>query len=207
MDLTQLTDEQFEAEMKRRQAEKQSQKEEAKKSYIALKQDTLTNLCNQAIYLNNSMKEFKEKAFGDMGTLYALLQEYSDRHKDGKGNFKIENNHFKITYKKQGKPSFDERADQAEKHIVEFLTTRYSGDEDTKDLIMSLLERKKGELDIALIQKLYQMEDRFDNENWKRGIELLKESYTYSHSKDYIRFEQKDENGQWQNINLQFSSI
>ena len=50
------------------------------------------------------------------------------------------------------------------------------------------------------------MEDRFQDLNWKRGIELLKESYSRSHSKDYIGFEQKSE-GEWLLINLQFSNI
>ena len=72
---------------------------------------------------------------------------------------------------------------------------------------MSLLERKKGELDIQLVQKLYAMENRFQDENWKRGIELLKESFQSSHSKDYINFEQRNASGEWQNINLQFSNL
>jgi transposase InsO family protein len=67
--------------------------------------------------------------------------------------------------------------------------------------------RKKGELDINLVQKLYAMEDRFQDENWKRGIELLKESYSFSHSKDYIGFEVKNDKGEWLPINLQFSNI
>jgi len=84
---------------------------------------------------------------------------------------------------------------------------KFENDVDTKDLVMSLLERKKGELDINLVQKLYAMEDRFQDENWKRGIELLKESYSFSHSKDYIGFEVKNDKGEWLPINLQFSNI
>lgn len=207
MNVSKLTDEEFEIEAQRRKKEKARKKDVAEKAYKGLKEDTLANLCNQAIHLNNHLKQFKEKAFNDMNSLYELLQEYSDRHKDGKGNFKIDNQIFRVSYKKQGKPSFDERSEQAEKHIIDFLTTRYSGDKDTKDLIMSLLERKKGDLDINLIQKLYQMEDRFDNEHWKTGIKLLKDSYSYSHSKDYIRFEKKNDKGAWETINLQFSNI
>ena len=142
-----------------------------------------------------------------MQTMYQLLQEYSSRHADGKGNFRIEVDNLRISYKRQGKPTFDEKADQAEKHIIDFVNTKFANDPDTKDLIMSLLERKKGDLDINLIQKLYAMEDRFTDESWKKGIELLKESYHYSHSKDYIGFEERDAKGEWQTINLQFSSL
>ena len=70
---------------------------------------------------------------------------------------------------------------------------------------MSLLERKKGDLDIQLVQKLYSMEDRFDDENWREGIRLLKESYSYNHSKDYLSFFKKGNNNEWEGINLNFS--
>ncbi|SIT25475.1 Protein of unknown function [Chryseobacterium ureilyticum] len=70
---------------------------------------------------------------------------------------------------------------------------------------MSLLERKKGSLDILLVQKLYSMEDRFEDQNWKEGIRLLKESYSYNLSKDYVSFYKRDENNVWELINLNFS--
>lgn len=202
-----LTDEQFELEYARRKKEAQQKKQEQKSAYESLKAETITKLSKKAMNLNELLTNFKDEAFGDMQTLYALLQEYSSRHADGKGNFSIENQDYRISYKRQGKPTFDERSIQAEKHIVDFLDKKYSADQDTKDLIHSLLERKNGDLDVNLIQKLYQMEDRFDDQNWKRGIELLKESYSYCHSKDYIRFERKTENGEWKTIVLQFSKI
>ncbi len=207
MGLEQFTDEEIAKAYETRQKAAQDAKIRQKQAYEKLKEDTLNLLGEKSEKLNGLMIDFKAEAFDSMQTLYDLLQEYSSRHADGKGNFKIENDRFKISYKRQGKATFDERSSQAEKHIIEFLNTRYTGDEDTKDLISSLLERKNGDLDINLIQKLYKMEDRFDDKNWKRGIELLKESYRYSHSKDYITFEKKNEAGELTPIVLQFSKI
>lgn len=207
VDLSQMSDAEFEAEMKRRNLARVEQQEKLKKDYEDLKKETVMSLCADAIFLNEKLKCFKTKAFSDMQTVYEILKEYSNRHKDGKGNFQLEHGNFRVSYKRQGKPHFDERSHQAEKHIIDFVNTKFENDVDTKDLVMSLLERKKGELDINLVQKLYAMENRFQDENWKRGIELLKESYSYSHSKDYIGFETKNDKGEWQTINLQFSNI
>lgn len=207
VDLSQMSDAEFEAEMQRRNLAKVEQQEKARNDYEGLKKDVVVNLCNKAIRVNKILKWFKNQSFSDMQTLYEMLKEYSNRHKDGKGNFQVEHENFRVSYKRQGKPHFDERSHQAEKHIIDFVNTKFENDVDTKDLVMSLLERKKGELDINLVQKLYAMENRFQDENWKRGIELLKESYSYSHSKDYIGFETKNEKGEWQTINLQFSNI
>jgi hypothetical protein len=188
-------------------SQERDQKKRQKEDYESLKNNLIIELCSEAMRLNTELKTFKVKAFGDMQTIYQMLQAYSSRHADGKGNFRIEFEDLRVSYKRQGKATFDERSHQAEKHIIDFVNSKFENDIDTRDLIMSLLERKKGDLDIQLVQKLYAMETRFDDENWRRGIELLKESYQYAHSKDYIGFEQRDENGQWNMINLQFSNI
>lgn len=207
IDLSQLSPEELQAELDRRNADIIAGKQRQRKAYEDLKEQTIISLCTGAITINETLKAFKLKAFEDMQTIYEMLKEYSSRHADGKGNFRIEHGNYRVSYKRQGKPTFDERSHQAEKHIIDFVNSKFENDVDTKDLVMSLLERKKGELDINLVQKLYAMEDRFQDENWKRGIELLKESYSFSHSKDYIGFEERNDKGEWLPINLQFSNI
>lgn len=206
-DLSQISEQELEQLLAQKREASRLLKEKQRQDYEALKNQTITELCQGAIEYSEALKVFKVKSFESMQALYAMLQEYSKRHTDGKGNFTIEYNNFKIRYKRQGKVTFDERSHQAEKHIIDFVNSKFDNDPDTRDLIMSLLERKKGELEINLVQKLYSMEDRFDNENWKLGISLLKESYSYSHSKDYIGFEFRNANNAWETINLQFSSI
>lgn len=207
IDINQLSTEELEAALAQKRESERLTRENQRKSYEALKVETIEDLAPMADELSLLLMRFRDKAFTQLGTLYSLLQDYSKRHQDGKGNFKIENNDFRILFKKQGKGTFDERSEQAEKHIIDFLNTRYNGDLDTKDLILSLMERKKGDLDINMIQKLYNMEDRFDDENWREGIRLLKESYSFKHSKDYISFFKKGRNNQWEGINLNFSNI
>ncbi|WP_281322171.1 DUF3164 family protein [Flavobacterium aestivum] len=197
----------LEAELKVARESERIEKEGQRIAYESLKAETVIQLVSKADRINLMLAGFKKDSFNNMQTIYSLLQEYSSRHADGKGNFRIEHENMRVNYKRQGKATFDERSHQAEKHIIDFVNSKFSDDPDTRDLIMSLLERKKDELDIQLVQKLYAMENRFDDNNWKRGIELLKESYHYSHSKDYITFEKRDENGQWNLINLQFSNI
>ena len=200
-----LTDDEANAVMAHREQKNKEERENKRKAYEDLKKETIDELAPIAESLSYDLYRFKSKAFTQLGTLYELLQEYSNRHKDGKGNFQIENSDYKILFKRQGKGSFDERSHQAEKHIIDFVNSKFENDQDTRDLIMSLLERKKGDLDIQLVQKLYSMEDRFDDENWREGIRLLKESYSYNHSKDYLSFFKKVNNTEWEGINLNFS--
>ncbi|WP_267402784.1 MULTISPECIES: DUF3164 family protein [unclassified Chryseobacterium] len=200
-----LSIEELEAELNARKQNEAKQREAKRSQYESLKKSVINDLVPVAEKLSDEIQDFKTKAFSELGSLFDLLKDYSKRHQDGKGNFKIEDENYRIQFKRQGKGTFDERSHQAERHIIDFLTSKYEGDRDTKDLIMSLLERKNGALDILLVQKLYSMEDRFDDENWKEGIKLLKESYKFSLSKDYVSFFKKDENNEWSGINLNFS--
>lgn len=200
-----LTTEELEAELNERHQQKAIEREQKRHEYESLKSSVINELAPYADQLSANLMSFKKKAFDELETLFDLLKDYSKRHQDGKGNFKIEDENFKIQFKRQGKGTFDERSHQAEKHIIDFLSSKYEGDVDTKDLIMSLLERKNGALDILLVQKLYSMEDRFDDNNWREGIKLLKESYSFSLSKDYVSFFKKGDNNEWEGINLNFS--
>jgi hypothetical protein len=203
-----LTDEQLEALLEERRIKKAEDRNQKRKAYEELKESALHSLCISAIQLSHQLAYFKSIAFKEMQTLYELLQEYSSRHEDGEGNFSIENAEktLKIEYSRQQNGGFDERSKQAEKHIIDFVNKQFENDKTTKKLITNLLERKKDTLDVKLVQKLYSMEDDYQDENWREGIRLLKESWNPSESKDYIRFKHKV-NGEYKLINLNFASV
>lgn len=207
-EVTELTDDQLEAILQQRRAEKAKEAQLKRQAYENIKESTILSLCAQAEQVSRQLADFKVHAFEDMTALYNLLQEYSKRHKDGKGNFEIENADctYRIEFNRQERGYFDERSNQAEKHIIEFVNRQFAGDPTTHKLITSLLERKKGALDIKLVQKLYAMETEYTDENWTEGIKLLKESWKPAETKDYIRFFKKV-NGVYQIIKLAFSAL
>jgi hypothetical protein len=207
VDLTTLSSEERAALIKQAQELEQKERTEKREAYEAVKGDAVITLVNISKDINEQLTNFKAHAFETMETLGDLLKEYSGRYAEGKGNFKVEYGDYKIEYNKQGKGTYDERSSEAEKYIFDFIESRYQGDEATKEFILSLLERKKGELDPDNIQKLYKYESTFADENFTRACELFRESYQYNHSKDYIRFYERNERGQWKNIVLQFSAI
>ncbi|UFK27491.1 DUF3164 family protein [Elizabethkingia phage TCUEAP3] len=207
IDLKSVSAEELEAALAEKKETERLAREKQRTDYEALKKETIDELAPIAEDLHLQLSRFKGKAFSQIGALYELLQVYSKRHQDGKGNFEISNEDYKIQFKRQGKGTFDERSHQAEQHIIDFINNRFGGDADTRDFIMLCLERKKGALDVDQVQKLYSMEDRFNDENWKEGIKLLKESYSFIHSKDYVTVSKKDRNGAWKPLVLNFSSL
>lgn len=206
-DLSLLSTDDLQALLNSRMALENAEKAVKRTSYEALKEATVISLCADAQRLEESIKYFRETAFNDMDALYELLCEYSNRHSEGKGNFTLESidGDLKIAYSRQNLGFFDERSTQAESHISDFINSEFAEGDKIKKLVLTLLERKKGKLDIKMVQKLYSMETDYENQNWVDGIRLLKESYTPSGSRPYINFYRKV-NGAWELINLNFAS-
>ena len=131
--------------------------------------------------------------------------------KEGKGNFELlsEDGTLKVEFSVQAKKAFDERAGEAEQLLKEFLKSVIKGrNSEAYKLVSTLLERKiDGDYDIKLIQRLYKMENDYDNETWRRAIQLFKEAYKEIDSARYVRFYKKTDSGPWTLINLSFSGL
>lgn len=195
--------------LSQRRAEDAAAREKSRQTYEALRDETINTLVPMAIVLSSQIKDFKEKVFADLRALYDLLIEHSKRHANGRGNFQIISldSAYKIDFKRQDLGYFDERSKQAEAHIVSFVNRRFADDEDARDVIMTLLERRKGSLDVKKVQTLYAMEDRFNDEEWLQGLRLLRESWTTNKTCYYATFYVKDADGHWRHINLDFASV
>lgn len=207
---TNLSTEQLRAILAERESEELAERKAKREAYQSLRDSTTEVLTDRAIGLFNTLKGFKSDCFDELETLYKLLQEHSERHADGKGSFTVQNelNTRKITFKRHDNTTFDERSTQAERHILDFIDAQFPKGNATSKLVRSLLERKKGQLDRALVLKLIGMKDDFDNVNWRKGIELLQESIVPAETKYYAQFWKRDDEGaEWQGIVLDFARI
>lgn len=207
-----LSSKELEAMLKQaREAEKKEA--EAKRAKYEEERDYLTtNLCLEANEAFLVMKALKCGAMLRLKEFREKMLEYGDLKggEKNKGNFQIETEQFKIVFASQVKKTFDERSLLAEEHLKNFLNGFVKKrDQKLHKFIMGLLERnhKTGDLDIDNINRLYSMENDFDDADWKKAIQLFKESYNPTATSEYIRFYSKNDNGGWDLINLNFSSL
>jgi hypothetical protein len=140
-----------------------------------------------------------------------MMLEYGDirKGKDNKGSFEIKNEQFKIVVASQVKKSFDERSILAEEKLKEFLLIFVKKkNRSIYNLVMALLERNSitGDFDITNINRLYKMENDFDDPNWVEAIKLFKESFNATGTTIYVRFYERNANNGWGLINLNFSN-
>lgn len=71
------------------------------------------------------------------------------------------------------------------------------------DIIMELLARDgKGNLKLENILKLEQTAQKYEAEDLKKGVAIIKEAYRPERTKDFVRAQQKNSLGKWVDIAL-----
>lgn len=204
-----LTADELKAILKQKQEQEAAEREQSRRSYEHLRDETVQNIVCTALQLNAQLKEFKTSAYSHVNTMYELLQEHSNRHAKGKGNVTLDttDGKYRVAFKRADFTRFDERSTQAESHILEFLSSELPADSKTTKLVRLLLERKKGEMDKNNVLKLISMKNDFENEHWRSGITLLQESIVPDYTKFYMDFYVRTEDGEWQQVGLHFSRL
>jgi len=141
-----------------------------------------------------------------------LAKEYSDIRSNSKGGFSLrsaDGNH-KITLNHAAVNEWDERGNNAEQLILEFLKdTVKKRDLATYELITTLLTRnaKSGDFNPASINALLKIEDKFTDERWKRAMTLFKEAYILREVAWSISFFEKDALGKDRELPLSFAAV
>lgn len=212
IDLSQLSDEELQKALEQREKKRKQEQERKKREYENAKDRLANDLYHQAVGLHESLAKFKGYAFDAMGQFYQKMLQYGDLKEDNQGSFSIQSADGTILVERDFHRNwyFDEKADLAEKHLQnflqEFVKKRHL---EVYDLITAALKRgKDGSLDPRRIHSLYEIEDRFDHEDWVKAIQLFKEAYKEGHTSKYIRIKhRKTTDESWETIQLNFSSI
>ena len=141
-----------------------------------------------------------------------VMAEYGQLRHDDQQGFTIIEGNFKLSVKFNKLKQFDERADLAADRLIDYLSNYIEkSDKGTDDpiyqLAMSLLERnRQGKLDYKSISKLYELEDKFDEE-YKSIMDLFRESNTVMCTVTNYYFFEMDEKHVWHKIEPSFCRI
>lgn len=196
------------AETQRKEAADKAKKE---KAYQAKKNDLVRELVHNAMQIKELLLEFKGQSFEKLKEHYEVMKAFGDVKSNHKGNFQLKSDdqEFKVEFANQMIKEFDERSEMAAEHLNEFLATHVKKrSEADYNMIKGFIEKKNDKFDVSLVGRLFQMEDNYDHPLWKKAIELFKVSYVEVDSAQYVRFFKRNEqNGQYENINLNFASV
>lgn len=210
---TNLSTQQLEALLKERKAAEKKEKEKKRKQYEQERSDLVDYLGEFALNIEKAMQELKKEAFTLLPQHRQMMLDYGHlrRGELNKGSFEISNDKYKVQFISQTVKRFDERAQLAEAHLKKFMESFVKKKSlETYELLKSVLERnpKTGDYDIDLINRLYTMEDRFDDADWKAALTLFKEAYKPTGKAQYVKFSVKNTaNNSWEALVLDFAKL
>lgn len=211
VDISKLSTKELEALLTKRKAAESKKLELEREAYEKNRDTIVSNIFTTANVLFKELGEFKQYCHIEMENQAIKLSEYGKIRGNSKGGFTVTNSDdsMRITRRRDTEPVWDERSVKAVQLIKDFLSdTIKKRDVKLYEILIGFLEKNaKGDLDYSSVMNLYSHEDKFDDERWKEGLRLIKQSFS-NHFKGFgYEFKFKGEDGKWQNIILNFSSL
>ena len=184
-----------------------------RESYEALRGEFMYDVLTRVNDVEQTVSGFKKWLDGETSAFTKVMREYGAVKNDGQQSYTITDGDFKLEVKFSKVKGFDERADLAAERLVDYLR-RYmaaseKGVEDPMyQMAMTLLERNKtGDLDYKSISKLYELEDKFDEE-YGEIMQLFKEANVVQNTATNYYFSKRNpETGVWTRIEPSFCRL
>ena len=195
------------------QSEAQNDRVAKRESYEALRGQFMYDVLTRVNDVEQTVSGFKKWLDGETSAFTKVMREYGAVKNEGQQSYTITDGDFKLEVKFNKVKGFDERADLAAERLVDYLK-RYmaaseKGVEDPMyQMAMTLLERNKtGDLDYKSISKLYELEDKFDEE-YAEIMRLFKEAnVVQTTATNYYFSKRNPENGVWTRIEPSFCRL
>ena len=179
--LKSMSKEQRAALLEQLQAEAKNDRQSKRESYEALRGQFMHDVLAKVETVESEVTGFKQWLDAETDAFTKVMREYGAVKNEGQQSYTITDGDFKLEVKFNKVKGFDERANLAAERLVDYLK-RYmaeseKGVEDPMyQMAMTLLERNKtGDLDYKSISKLYELENKFDEE-YGEIMSLFKEA-------------------------------
>lgn len=172
--------------------------------------DLVERLIGIAKVEQEKLREFKTLVFADIAAFVQLsAEQYEVQIGGSKGNVTLYSfdGRFKIVRQCQDYIRFDERL-QAAKALIDECISEWAADSNSKikTLIGDAFQvDKEGKISTGRVLSLRRLS--IDDEKWLQAMRAIGDSIIVTDSKDYVRFYERDSEGKYQAISLDFANI
>lgn len=206
-----MSDEQLQEEIARRQKEKKTKAEAAKRQYENDKDNAINYALSKVRTLHNQMKEFKATCVQEFRELRDRAFELQNQEPKEQKRFAVVSKcgMFKVVVDNQEIKAFDEHAEVAINTIKDVLRDKFEQRNKTMYKIINdiLIKNNEGDYDERLVAKLRKHESDIDDPRFSKALDELSKSYYTTGSATYVRFYEKNDAGKFKDITLQFSAL
>lgn len=213
VDIKSLSKEQRAALMAQLQQEEKEDRIARRETYEALRGEFMHEVKTNVLEMVNAVTGFRGWLEKEADAFTKVMKEYGQVKSDEQRSYTITDGDFRLEVKSNKVKGFDERADMAADRLIDYLKRYMQNSEKGSDdpmyqMAMTLLERNKmGDLDYKSISKLYELEDKFDEE-YADIMRLFKESNVVQRNATNYYFSRRNpENGVWTRIEPSFCRL
>ncbi len=167
-------------------------------------------LIDKARRMSAEVKQFKQQLAGDMEAFQAMsLEKYDVKTGGERGNLTLfsYDGKYQVVRAVQERINFDERL-QAAKALVDECLREWSKDAgpELRTIVESAFQvDKKGQINTGRILGLRKL--NITNPVWKKAMQAIGEAVTVVGSSTYYRLYERDRQGKYQQIPLDFSAV
>ena len=208
-----LSAEQQEELLKKLAAKKQQSELDKRNAYESIRTSFGRNVKDEVVRVALSVKKFRDWLDKESEGFKEVMAEYGKLRSKEQRGYTLVVDDFKLEVKSQDVKGFDERAELAAQRLMEYLGAYIDKSEKGEDdpmyqLCMTLLERNRnGKFNYTSISKLYQLEGKFNDEEYTSIMNLFRESNVTKETVVSYYFSQKGEDGVWRKIEPSFCRL
>lgn len=213
LDISKVSASELEALLKQKKEEERNQRVQKREAYEAIRADVVRKVENKVRAVNTDVSALFDYVVQETTAFKEVMAEYGQLRNADQMSFQLKEDNFKVEVKTNKVKKFDERADVAASRLIEFLQeyikqSDKGADDPMYQLAMTLLERNHyGDLDYKSISKLYDMEDRFNSDEYSAIMQLFKESNVVEGTATNFYFYERTELGVWRKIEVSFNRL
>lgn len=214
IDLSQMTAEEKKALLAQLNADANESRQAKRDAYEGLRAEFMHRVEEFLVNVTADVKGFKQWLEKESEGFISVMRDYGQLKNADQRNYTITDGDFRLQVASNSVKGFDERADMAAERLVAYLKNYMQksekGQEDPMyQLAMTLLERnQRGDLDYKSISKLYELEDRFGDQEYKDIMTLFKESNVVQKTAvNYYFFRRHKETDVWMRIEPSFCRL
>jgi hypothetical protein len=204
--LSEMSSQELEELLKKKKAEEHEAAMQRRAAYEGIRAELAHDVMQKVLMVSADAKDFAKYCNDQYTAFRETMEEYGQLKSATQMGFTLCVNDFKWEVKRNKVKRFDERADVAAARLIEFLRDWIKNQKDGTEnpmyqLAMTLLERNKyGDLDYKSVSKLYDLEQRFNSEEYSSIMQLFKESNAVEATAVNHYFYQRDKDGVWRKI-------
>jgi len=177
-------------------------------TYDKKKEKVITKVFAEAQKINATLEAFKKMMFAECDKLFDEMFKANDLEKVAQKNYTLFSfdKGLKIEVTTQDVVDFDDRIQLAQAKINEYLKIKTDGaDQELSILVNNAFKTKKGRLDKARIFGLFPL--KINHHLWVEAMELIKKSIMTNYTRRYATIYVRDEEGKYNQVQLNFSAL